>query len=148
MTGRFRSLWARLQSHPRYGAWLQFIQFGIVGASNTLIALGVYQLCLHAFHMHYQLANLLSFVVSVTNAYYWNSRYVFKSDEAKNFRRHAAAYLKTLLSYGSTFLLSTALLTLWVEVFHMSKAIAPIINLVITIPLNFMLNKFWTFRSK
>ncbi|MEG2931919.1 MAG: GtrA family protein [Ruthenibacterium sp.] len=28
-----------------------------------------------------------------------------------------------------------------------SEWIAPVINLVITIPLNFILNKFWTFKQ-
>lgn len=139
---------SRLKEHPRYDSLLQFIKFGIVGVSNTLISLGVYQLCLHVLHMHYQLANILSFVVSVTNAYYWNSRYVFKSGERLTPRQHMRAYLKAFLSYGSTFLLSTALLTFWVEGCGVSQSLAPVINLLITIPLNFVLNKFWAFRKK
>ena len=138
----------KLEANPRYGAIAQFVKFGIVGVSNTLISLGVYQLCLHGFQLHYQLANVISFVVSVTNAYYWNSRYVFGNGAPHTLRQHARAYGKAFLSYGGTFLLGTALLTLWVEACGISKSIAPVINLLITIPLNFVLNKFWAFRKK
>ncbi len=148
MIKRFKAWLRALEENPKYGSLVQFVKFGIVGVSNTLISLLVYQLCLHGLHLHYQLANVLAFVVSVTNAYYWNSRYVFKSQGALSFARHLAAYGKAFLSYGSTFLLGTALLTLWVEALGVSQSLAPVINLLITIPLNYVLNKFWAFGKK
>ena len=138
----------KLTAHPHYGSVMQFIKFGVVGVSNTLISLCVYMLCLHGLQLHYQLANVISFVVSVTNAYYWNSRYVFGNGAQHTLRQHLRAYGKAFLSYGVTFLLGTALLTLWVEGYGISESIAPVINLLITIPLNFVLNKFWAFRKK
>jgi putative flippase GtrA len=33
-----------------------------------------------------------------------------------------------------------------VNYLNISEFIAPILNLIITIPLNFLLNKFWAFR--
>lgn len=148
MMERIRAWVKGLEKKTKYASLVQFVKFGIVGVSNTLIALGVYQLCLHGFHMHYQVANVISFVVSVTNAYYWNNRFVFGSGTPRSPRQHLSAYGKAFLSYGSTFLLSTALLTLWVEVCGVSESVAPVINLLITIPLNFILNKFWAFRHK
>jgi Predicted membrane protein len=143
-----RGFLLKLESDEKYGKYIQFIKFGIVGVSNTLISLGVYWLCYYFLHLHYQLANVIAFVVSVTNAYYWNSRYVFKTGEKRDAKAHAKAYLKAFASYGATFLLSTALLTFWVEVCHISEGIAPVINLLVTIPLNFVLNKFWAFKDK
>lgn len=48
---------------------------------------------------------------------------------------------KTYISYGGTSILSDVLL--WVEeaFFDVSRAIAPIVNLLVTIPLNFVINK-------
>ena len=39
---------------------------------------------------------------------------------------------------------------LWIEVtfFSVSKTIAPIVNLLVTIPLNFIINKLWTFKER
>ena len=53
----------------------QFIKFGIVGLSNTLIAYLVYAVCIY-IGLHYLLANVIAFAVSVLNAYYWSDRYV------------------------------------------------------------------------
>ena len=54
---------------------------------------------------------------------------------------------KTYVSYGGTSLLSVILLWVEVNLFGVSKAVAPIVNLIITIPLNFLINKFWTFKN-
>jgi len=118
----------------------QFLKFGFVGISNTLIALTVYYILIYR-GVYYIAASVIAFVVSVCNAYFWNSRYVFskKDDGAKSFA-------KTFLAYGSTGLLSIALAFCMVDILHISQWVAPLINLCITIPLNFLLNKFWAFR--
>lgn len=118
----------------------QFLKFGIVGVSNTLISLGIYYLLIFV-GVHYIVANIIAFVVSVCNAYFWNSRYVFSKKDGSG----AKPFIKTIVAYGATFLLSTGLLFVMVDVIHVSKWIAPLINLCITVPLNFLLNKFWTF---
>jgi putative flippase GtrA len=51
------------------------------------------------------------------------------------------------VSYGGTSLLSMLLLWIEVQLFGVNKVIAPVVNLLITIPLNFLINKFWTFRN-
>ncbi len=145
------SIWKRLRrfSESSRGKWLlQFIKFGMVGVSNTLLSMGIYYLGVYCLKLHYQISNLIGFIVSVTNAYFWNSRYVFGDGSKKSVSQHAKAYVKTLLSYGAVFLLTIVLLWAWVEKLHISEGIAPILNLIITVPLNFVLNKFWTFRKK
>jgi len=123
---------------------LQFIKFGVVGVSNTLIALAVYYLCIF-LGMHYIMANTLGFLISVINAYFWNSKFVFRQNNKRNL---VTSFGKVFMSYGFTFLLGTLLLYLWVDVFEISDKIAPLINLCITTPLNFLLNKFWAMKTK
>ena len=84
---------------------------------------------------YYIIANIIGFLISVLNAYYWNNKYVFARNEKNNTPKKL---LKVYISYGSTFLL--------VDIWHVSEYIAPIINLCITIPLNFILNKLWAFK--
>ena len=45
-------------------------------------------------------------------------------------------------------ILNSILALLWVELLHMSKLIAPIINLLVSVPINFFMNKFWAFKKK
>lgn len=125
---------------------VQFIKFGFVGISNTLISLVVYYLGL-ALGVHYVAANAAGFVLGTINAYFWNNRYVFKKSEDE-VRSTGKSVVRVFVSYGFTLALSTALLALWVDGLHISDKIAPIINLLVTIPLNFVLNKFWAFRGE
>src|SRR5574344_1483600 len=93
----------KMEQHPKFGPLVQFVKFGLVGVSNTLLSLGVYWLCFYGRHILYQLSNLISFVISVTNAYYWNSRYVFKNGVTYTLKQHVKAYFKAFASYGSTY---------------------------------------------
>lgn len=121
---------------------MQFIKFGIVGVANTVIGLGTYYLFLW-LGCHYLLANVLSWLISVFNAFYWNSRYVFKTG-----LHWLRALAKTYVSYGASFLMGMVVLYILVDILGISNIVAPLITLGITIPLNFLLNKFWTFRDK
>ena len=62
---RFRALWNQAMQRPWIAKCWQFVKFGIVGVSNTLISLAVYQIALNALGMHYLAANLLGLVISV-----------------------------------------------------------------------------------
>ena len=86
-------------------------------------------------------ANFVSWVLSVLNAFYWNNRYVFKNNQ--DWKK---ALLKTYFSYGLSLLVSTGLLYIQIEKLGVSEKIAPLITLLVTVPMNFLLNKFWTFR--
>jgi putative flippase GtrA len=119
---------------------IQFIKFGIVGLSNTAIGLGTYYLFLW-LGVHYMIANVLSWLISVFNAFYWNSRYVFKSGSS-----WLKALFRTYISYGISFLAGTGVLYMLVEWCGISDIIAPLLVLIVTVPFNFVLNKFWTFR--
>lgn len=124
---------------------MQFIKFGIVGVSNTLISLLVYYLVLWINAQWYLLGNVAGWVISVANAFFWNERYVF-TQQKRDFKSMVRRIGKTYLSYGATFLLSTVLLYLEVDVWQWSAVVSPVVNLMITIPLNFLLNKFWAFK--
>lgn len=36
----------------------------------------------------------------------------------------------------------------WVQICYVSEWIAPIINLLVSVPLNFLINKFWAFKKE
>lgn len=91
--------------------------------------------------------NIVAFVLSVLWAFYWNNRYVFVIRDGEQ-RKIGKALIKTYLSYGFFgILLNNVLSWLRISVVGISKYIAPLINLIITVPLNFVINKFWAFKS-
>ena len=50
--------------------------------------------------------------------------------------RKDGKYLSNILSY------------VWIRVFGISRYLAPLINLVVSIPVNFLMNKLWAFKGE
>ena len=132
---------------------MQFVKFGIVGLSNTVLSYVIYLLVLLALKnanlsWDYFAGNIVSFIISVAWSFYWNNKYVFTKSEGGE-RSLLKSLLKTYLSYGFTgIILNNVLAFIWVDILGINKVIAPIINLIVTIPLNFILNKLWAFKEK
>lgn len=130
----------------------QFIMFGIVGTSNTIISYLINVLVLtllrpYGLAWDYIAGNIVAFLLSVLWSFYWNNRIVFTQKEGHH-RSLWKALLKAYAAYGFTgIILNNILSWLWITVFHISKYIAPLINLMVNVPLNFVINKLWTFRE-
>jgi putative flippase GtrA len=132
----------------KYRATLwQFIKFGIVGFSNTLISYVIYSILVY-FGVDYLIGNIVGFIVSVLNSFYWNNKYVFKNN-AENKISVLKVLIKVFVSYGFTgLILNSILLVIWVDIIGISEYLAPVLNLIITIPINFLLNKLWAFKGE
>ena len=48
---------------------------------------------------------------------------------------------------GTGLILNNILLIFWVDIMGIHEMLGPILNLFITIPLNFLLNKYWAFKK-
>ena len=137
-----------------FEAFMQFVKFSLVGVSNTIISYVLYAaslLVLKKWNMrgtyNYLLAQIVAFVLSVLWSFYWNNKMVFRTEQGQS-RSLWRSLIKTYISYSFTGLfLSSILLVLWVQVLGISEFIAPIINLLISVPLNFIINKFWAFKK-
>ena len=131
----------------------QFIGFALVGVTNTAISFAVYSLLLKFIPFfnigrNYIIANAIAFVVSVTNSFIWNNKYVFKKGSGET-RSLALTYIKTFLSYGITgLLLANVLLYFAVNNFGWNKYLANLVIIIITIPINFIMNKLWAFSTR
>lgn len=123
---------------------VQFFLFGLVGISNTVVSLLCYYLVLWINPEWYMLGSVIGTIVSIANAFVWNDRFVFVGGK-KDCKSVLRRLFKTYISYGGTAILSNVLLWIEVAFFFVPKTFAPILNLLITIPLNFIISKFWTF---
>lgn len=121
----------------------QFLKFGLVGLSNTLISYLTYAVLVY-FSVHYQIANIVAFVISSLSGFLLNRSWVFKA-------KHSAATMqlvKYYIIYGSSLFISLALSYFWIEILGINKYLPPIINLCITVPYNYVFNKLWAFRRR
>lgn len=130
---------------------MQFAKFALVGCSNVVVSYICYILFLLVFQAtqfcpqsDYLIAQIIGYILSIFWSFYWNKKYVFEADESVRWYR---ALAKSFLSYSFTgVFLNSILAYVWVELLGLSKWIAPILNLLLNIPLNFLLNKLWAFR--
>lgn len=143
-------LFEKLGVHNRDEFWAlfwQFVKFGLVGVSNTAVSMAVYYLFLWIDEDLYMVGSILGTILSIANAFLWNDLFVFTGNP-RDFKSILTRLAKTYVSYGGTSILSNILLWLEVALFSLSKVIAPVINLLVTIPLNFIINKLWTFHRE
>lgn len=130
----------------KWASFMQFVKFGMVGLSNTALTYVIYVVCV-GIGVHYQVSYFIGYIAGIINAFYWNNKYVFKQEEGEE-RSLLKAFMKFLMSYAGGYLCSSALLFLWVSILHLPEVISPIISLLVTIPLNFILSKKWAFKTE
>ncbi len=124
----------------------QFISFGLIGGLNTILSLGIYWLVVY-LGGHYLLANATAFAITVLISYVLNNIFTFKGEGKAEWSLRTL--FKVYVSYSITGLfLTSILLWVWTDCLGINENIAPIINLFFTIPLNFLLNKFWAYKKK
>lgn len=128
------------------GVLKQILSFGVVGTIITLLGLIIYWGCVFV-GIHYQIANAIGFVVTIAIAYVLNHKYTFKKNGKENMS--VRGLFKAYASYSITGLfLAAFLLWLWTKCLGVNENIAPVLNLLFTIPINFLLNKFWVYKIR
>jgi len=128
-------------------ALVQFLKFGMVGAANMVLSYLITNISYYGLHLHEQICNLISFLITVLISYLLNSRFVFRGQESGG-QPWYQALLKVYASYALTELLLMGIL-LHVEerIYEIPHFAATFVNLCVTVPLNFVLNKFWAYRK-
>ena len=131
----------------------QFIKFGVVGVSNTIVSylINVFVLFIMKpmnVEWDFVVGNMIAFILSVLWSFYWNNRYTFKVEEGKS-RKLGNTLFKMYISYGFTgIILNNVLSWFWLRTFGITKYFVPIMNIFISAPINFFMNKLWAFKAK
>ena len=122
---------------------VQLIKFSLVGVVNNLVYYGVFMALLMS-SLHYILCHIAAFMLSVLNAYWLNRHYVFRPESDSWF----ISLIRTYLAYAfSGLIIGNLLLIFLVERCSLHPAMASLLTLMITVPMNFLLNKFWAFKD-
>jgi len=112
----------------------RWIRFLIVGIINTTLTYGVYLILM--LIISYQIAYLIAYFAGVLFAYWFNAVFVFK----------VALSWKGIFSYPVIYViqyfLSALLLDVFVETIHIDKVFAPLIIIILMIPISYLLNKY------
>ena len=121
--------------------WFELLKFCLVGASGYAINLAVYIALVKGADLHYLAAAVCSFVVAVTNNYWWNRHWTFRKRRGNIYYQGARFLVVSAVSLGLNLLLLRGLVGLGVE-----KIAAQAIAIVLVTPFSFGVNKLWSFR--
>ena len=124
----------------------QFIKFAIVGLSNSIIAIIVYNFYIFVIDMplffisSISVAYSLAFLLSVGNGYYWSRKYVFSGKGSK------AEITKFFVQYLITYFLGLGLIHLFCS-FGIHESISQLLQTTITCVINYFGSKFLVFKK-
>lgn len=111
-----------------------FARFLMSGGFNTALTYSVYLLLLN--FLSYRASYTIAYVSGVVIAYALNRFFVFKSH---NGIRSVALFP---LVYLAQYLASLLILWIWIEKFGLDERIGPLLAIVITVPITFVLTKY------
>jgi putative flippase GtrA len=133
-----------LHGMRRPANWLQLVRFGFVGGIGFIINLAVYTLCVHGFGVDYHVAAVIAWVVAVANNFVMNRHWTFDA-RGERARFQAVRFVAvSLVALGFSLLLLMA----FVEAAGMPKVAAQALAVAASMPLNFLGNKLWSFRTQ
>jgi putative flippase GtrA len=120
---------------------VQFVKFGIVGVSNTLINFAVYLLLLKVFDVWYLAAAAIGFGVGAVNGFLLNRRWTFEGHVGDSLTPVRWAIVQSC-GLG----LNELLLFFWVGVVGVDKILGQALAIVVVTTVTFLANRAWTFR--
>ena len=133
-----------LHGMRRPANWLQLVRFALVGGVGFVINLLVYTAFVHGAGVDYHVASVLAWLVAVLNNFVLNRYWTF---DARDGRAHFQAlrfFVVSLAALG----VNQLLLTVFVESAGIDKVLAQALAVVGSMPLNFLGNKLWSFRTE
>jgi putative flippase GtrA len=120
---------------------VQFIKFGIVGVSNTLLTFIVYTLLLKVFGVWYIAASAIGFTIGAVNGFVLNRRWTFAGHVGD-----ALTPVRWAIVQGGGLGINLLLLYVFVHDAGLDKLLAQAFATVVVTITTFMINRAWTFR--
>ncbi len=125
----------------------EIINYLIVGGLTTVVSLASYYAATGLFFdaenpFQLQIANVLSWIVTVAFAYFANRWFVFKSKN-ENMLREAASFVTSRVT---TLLLDMAGMFCMVSLMHLNDKIAKIVVAVVVTVANYVFSKLFVFK--
>lgn len=133
----------------KYTKYKEILNYLIVGVLTTVISLGSYYALVFTIlnpknGIQLQIANITSWILSVTFAYISNRIFVFKS-KGKNILKEAT---KFYMARVSTLLIDMLFMFLFVSIANMNDKVAKIIVQIVILVLNYVFSKLFVFNGK
>ena len=132
-----------------YLKYKEIINYLIFGVLTTIVALVTYYICVYTIldpnnAVQLQIANVISWIISVAFAYITNRKFVFESKE-KNKIKEASKFVTSRIA---TLIMDMAIMYVGVTALKFNDKIMKLISQVVVIVMNYILSKILVFKKE
>lgn len=120
----------------------QLKRFLVTGTISTIVGYLVFLTATFVFLIHYLIANFIAFCIGIIFGYNLNKRWSFKDTQHRK-----SNFIKYLLVYLTSLLISTIILKITVDFMGIPPQIASLMSLCVTTCTNFLGIKFLVFKK-
>ncbi len=125
------------------GALVQFIKFSLVGALNSLVHFCIFVVLYRVAAMHYLASSAIGYSFGMINSYVLNRRWTFASTQEAMKKEFGKFVLVNMLALGA----NIGALRLFKESFDLSAETGQIWAIGLSLLVNFLGNRHWTFKK-
>ena len=122
----------------------QFIKFSLVGLLNTAIHYGIFISLYDFLGVYHLFASGIGFCFAMTNSYVINKRWTFQSRGSDVRGEFVRFFIVNLISLS----INLGSMAVLVELFLIHPPVAQFVTIGLTLAVNFLGNRFWTFKVK
>lgn len=127
---------------------IELIKYTIGGISSSAAEYFSYLICLKYLMITPYLSVIVGFIMSTLVSFVFNEFIVYKKRDGEK-RNRLFSLGKNFMTYFSTgIILKEILLYIFLKVFSVSADSALIYILIIIAPLNYLITKYWAFKTK
>lgn len=126
----------------------EIIRYLIIGVLTTVVSLVTYYLCVLTFldpnnGLQLQIANIISWIVSVAFAYITNRIFVFKS-KSKNIIKEVICFTGSRVT---TLLMDMLIMFIFVTTLYLNDKLFKLVSQVVVIVVNYIFSKLFVFNG-
>ncbi len=120
----------------------QFIKFGIVGISNTVLTAATIWILMKWMHLSAYASNIIGYIVGLINSFVWNRKWTFESNSSLR-----NTIFKFIITFAISYLVQLGNLYLLLHFTLIDPYFSQLLSIVVYTIINFTLNKFYTFKK-
>lgn len=126
----------------------EIIRYLIIGVLTTVVSLITYYACVNTFlnpnnGLQLQIANIISWIISVAFAYVTNRIFVFKS-KSKDIVKEIVTFVGARIA---TLLIDMAIMFIFVTLLGFNNSIIKLVSQFVVIVANYILSKLFVFKD-
>lgn len=115
----------------------QYLKYCIVGTIGGIIELALFYLLNDIMHINYLVANVITFIVTVTILYFLNKKFVYKAENMDN-----VGFMMFFVSRIAGLVIDSIVLTVSLKIFMFPSLISKFISSSSTTYINYRVGKF------